>query len=111
MSPQSLTLGLQITQNRSCLCTLGPKLGTVYILGVLGLGKDTYLGLKLFTTARVLRLKDLEARDRAVDDLGEDVVVACLPGGSNVIPFWLWPICCSGIIIYYQKRNYIGALG
>ena len=31
------TLGLHIAQSRSCLCTLGPKVGMIYILGALGL--------------------------------------------------------------------------
>ena len=31
------TLGLQIAQQRAHLCTLGPKVGTIYILGALGL--------------------------------------------------------------------------
>ena len=34
-----------------------------------------------------------------------------LPRGSNVVPFWLWPIFFLGIIIYCPKKNYIGALG
>ena len=29
--------GLQLAQNRSCLYTLGPKVGIVYIVGALGL--------------------------------------------------------------------------
>ena len=31
-------LGLQIAQSRSYLYTLGPKVGSIYILGALGLG-------------------------------------------------------------------------
>ena len=31
-----VALGLQIAQNRSYLCTLGPKVGIIYILGALG---------------------------------------------------------------------------
>ena len=34
--PGSETLGLQIAQSRSDLCTLGSKVGTTYILGALG---------------------------------------------------------------------------
>ena len=34
-----------------------------------------------------------------------------LPKGSNVVPFWLGPILLLGMIIYYPKRNYFGALG
>ena len=31
-----ITLGLQMVQSKSYLCTLGPKVGIVYILGALG---------------------------------------------------------------------------
>ena len=34
------TLGLQIAQNRSHLQTLGPKVGTIYVLGALRLGES-----------------------------------------------------------------------
>ena len=34
-----------------------------------------------------------------------------VPRGSNVVPFWLWPIFFLGIIINYPKRNYIRASG
>ena len=34
-----------------------------------------------------------------------------IPRGSNVVPFWLWPIFFLGITIYCSKKNYIGALG
>ena len=32
----SISLGLQIAQSRSYLYTLGPKVGSIYILGALG---------------------------------------------------------------------------
>ena len=34
--PHTLSLGLQIAQNRLCLCTFGPKVGIMYILGARG---------------------------------------------------------------------------
>ena len=34
------TLGLQIAQSRSYLCTLGPKVSIIYILGALGEGAE-----------------------------------------------------------------------
>ena len=29
-----------------------------------------------------------------------------IPRGSNVVPFWLWPLFFLGVIIYYPKGNY-----
>ena len=40
----SLTLRLQIAQSRSYVCTLGPKVGILYILGAPGLGLDNCFG-------------------------------------------------------------------
>ena len=37
-------MGLQITQSRSYLCTLGPKVGTIYVLQVLGGGVGWVIG-------------------------------------------------------------------
>ena len=37
LSETPLTLGLQIAQSRSYLCTVGPKVGIIYVLGLLGL--------------------------------------------------------------------------
>ena len=28
--------------------------------------------------------------------------------GDYVVPFWLWPVFFSGILICYPKRNYVG---
>ena len=36
-----------------------------------------------------------------------------LCSGSNVVPFWLRPLFCLGVMCYYatQTRNYLGASG
>ena len=38
----SFSLGLQIAQSKSYLCTLEPKLGIVYVLGALGFGPNQF---------------------------------------------------------------------
>ena len=35
-SPAVITRGLHIAQSRSCLCTLGPRVGIICVLGALG---------------------------------------------------------------------------
>ena len=45
----------------------------------------------------------------AVFAMAADVALRLLPGDSYVVvPFWLLPVCLTGVIIYYPRRTYIG---